>query len=84
MKTSISNEELEVKHLRVTGRYETSASETALNCTEQKRETLSTYVMLFMNGLGGLVARSRPWGRRAPGPKPASTEDPPCMRPAAR
>ncbi|GBN89322.1 hypothetical protein AVEN_94673-1 [Araneus ventricosus] len=35
-------------------------------------------------GLGGLVVRPRPLGRRAPGPKPDSTEDPPCMRPAAR
>ncbi|GBO25891.1 hypothetical protein AVEN_147040-1 [Araneus ventricosus] len=35
-------------------------------------------------GRGGLVARSRPWGRSAPGPKPDSTEDPPCMGPAAR
>ncbi|GBO25626.1 hypothetical protein AVEN_170732-1 [Araneus ventricosus] len=27
---------------------------------------------------------SRPWGRKAPGPRPDSTEDPPCMGPAAR
>ncbi|GBO12034.1 hypothetical protein AVEN_241308-1 [Araneus ventricosus] len=34
-----------------------------------------------MPGFGGLVARSRLWGRRAPGSKPDSTEDPPCMGP---
>ncbi|GBN80907.1 hypothetical protein AVEN_21070-1 [Araneus ventricosus] len=34
-------------------------------------------------GRGGLVVRSWPWGRRAPGPRPNSTEDPPCMGPAA-
>ncbi|GBO03691.1 hypothetical protein AVEN_188121-1 [Araneus ventricosus] len=33
-------------------------------------------------GRGGLVLRSRSWGRRAPGSKPASTVDPPCMGPA--
>ncbi|GBM62048.1 hypothetical protein AVEN_144271-1 [Araneus ventricosus] len=33
---------------------------------------------------GGLVVRSQPWSRRAPGPRPDSTEDPPCMGPAAR
>ncbi|GBM90642.1 hypothetical protein AVEN_213561-1 [Araneus ventricosus] len=33
---------------------------------------------------GGLVARSRLWGRRVPGSKPDSTEDPPCMGPVAR
>ncbi|GBM28137.1 hypothetical protein AVEN_224194-1 [Araneus ventricosus] len=37
-----------------------------------------------MRGRGGLVVRSRPWGRRAPGSRPDSTEDPPCMGPAAR
>ncbi|GBM53706.1 hypothetical protein AVEN_56405-1 [Araneus ventricosus] len=35
-------------------------------------------------GRGGLVVRSRLWGRRAPGSKPDSTEDPPCMGPVAR
>ncbi|GBL83094.1 hypothetical protein AVEN_165317-1 [Araneus ventricosus] len=35
-------------------------------------------------GRGGLVARSRLWGRRAPGSKPDSTEDPPFMGPVAR
>ncbi|GBL74585.1 hypothetical protein AVEN_235496-1 [Araneus ventricosus] len=29
---------------------------------------------------GGLVVRSRLWGRRVPGSKPHSTEDPPCIR----
>ncbi|GBN09386.1 hypothetical protein AVEN_177275-1 [Araneus ventricosus] len=38
----------------------------------------------MLEGRGGLVARSRTWGRRAPGSKPDSTEDPPCMGPAAR
>ncbi|GBO29097.1 hypothetical protein AVEN_164664-1 [Araneus ventricosus] len=32
---------------------------------------------------GGLVVRSRPWDRRAPGPKPDSTEDPSCIGPVA-
>ncbi|GBM60760.1 hypothetical protein AVEN_233827-1 [Araneus ventricosus] len=35
-------------------------------------------------GRGGRVARSRLWGRRVPGSKPDSTEDPPCMGPVAR
>ncbi|GBM86926.1 hypothetical protein AVEN_132317-1, partial [Araneus ventricosus] len=35
-------------------------------------------------GRGGLVVRSRPRDRRVAGLKPDSTEDPPCMRPAAR
>ncbi|GBM55200.1 hypothetical protein AVEN_182151-1 [Araneus ventricosus] len=35
-------------------------------------------------GRGGLVVRPRLWGRRAPGSKPDSTEDPPCMGPVAR
>ncbi|GBM39364.1 hypothetical protein AVEN_119030-1 [Araneus ventricosus] len=35
-------------------------------------------------GRGGLVVRSRLWGRRAPGSRPDSTEDPPCMGPVAR
>ncbi|GBL85662.1 hypothetical protein AVEN_193122-1 [Araneus ventricosus] len=30
-------------------------------------------------GRGGLVIRSRPWGRKVPGSKLDSTEDPPCM-----
>ncbi|GBL92713.1 hypothetical protein AVEN_119104-1 [Araneus ventricosus] len=33
---------------------------------------------------GGLAERSRLWGRRVPGSKPDSTEDPPCMGPVAR
>ncbi|GBN69761.1 hypothetical protein AVEN_206969-1 [Araneus ventricosus] len=43
--------------------------------------------MLFIfliRGRGGLVVRSRLWGRRAPGPKPDSTEDPTGMEPVAR
>ncbi|GBO01845.1 hypothetical protein AVEN_156989-1 [Araneus ventricosus] len=35
-------------------------------------------------GRGGLVVRSRPRDRKVAGPKPDSTEDPPCMGPAAR
>ncbi|GBM86959.1 hypothetical protein AVEN_156708-1, partial [Araneus ventricosus] len=35
-------------------------------------------------GRGGPVVGSRPWGPRASGPKPDSTEDPPCMGPVAR
>ncbi|GBO06614.1 hypothetical protein AVEN_176519-1 [Araneus ventricosus] len=35
-------------------------------------------------GHGGLVIRSRPRDRRVAGPKPDSTEDPPCMGPVAR
>ncbi|GBN23241.1 hypothetical protein AVEN_224013-1 [Araneus ventricosus] len=35
-------------------------------------------------GCGGLVVRSRLWGWRAPGSRPDSTEDPPCMGPVAR
>ncbi|GBN49238.1 hypothetical protein AVEN_216372-1 [Araneus ventricosus] len=34
-----------------------------------------------MQGGGGLVVRSRLWGRRVPGSKPDSTEDSPCMGP---
>ncbi|GBO39497.1 hypothetical protein AVEN_32258-1 [Araneus ventricosus] len=37
-----------------------------------------------LKGSGGIVVSSRPWGRRAPGSKPDSTEDPSCMGPAAR
>ncbi|GBL82701.1 hypothetical protein AVEN_263761-1 [Araneus ventricosus] len=33
-------------------------------------------------GRGGLVVRSRLRGRRAPGSKPNSTGDPPCVGPA--
>ncbi|GBM96189.1 hypothetical protein AVEN_186748-1 [Araneus ventricosus] len=35
-------------------------------------------------GRGGLVVRSRLWGRMVLGSKPDSTEDPPCMGPVAR
>ncbi|GBL88240.1 hypothetical protein AVEN_117820-1 [Araneus ventricosus] len=33
---------------------------------------------------GGLVVEFRPWDVGAPGSKPNSTEDPPCMGPATR
>ncbi|GBO08880.1 hypothetical protein AVEN_140990-1 [Araneus ventricosus] len=36
-----------------------------------------------LGGRGGLVARSRLWGRRVPGSKPDSTEDPSCIGPTA-
>ncbi|GBM78526.1 hypothetical protein AVEN_260452-1 [Araneus ventricosus] len=39
---------------------------------------------IFNKGRGSLVVRSRLWGRRAPGSKPDSTEDPPCIEPVAR
>ncbi|GBM76376.1 hypothetical protein AVEN_165977-1 [Araneus ventricosus] len=34
-------------------------------------------------GRGGLVVESRLWDRRVSGPRPDSTEDPPCIGPAA-
>ncbi|GBL68646.1 hypothetical protein AVEN_159633-1 [Araneus ventricosus] len=40
-------------------------------------------ILNFGQGRGGLLVRSRLWGRRAPGSKPNSTEDPPCMGPGA-
>ncbi|GBN90170.1 Zinc finger protein 233 [Araneus ventricosus] len=51
----------------------------------QRRALLHTGEKPFKcEGRGGLVVRSRPWGRRAPGSRPDSTEDPPCMGPASR
>ncbi|GBM92883.1 hypothetical protein AVEN_205215-1 [Araneus ventricosus] len=47
------------------------------NCTR----TLRTH---YYRGRGGLVVRSRPRDRRAPGSKPDSTEDPPYMGPTTR
>ncbi|GBN81358.1 hypothetical protein AVEN_263796-1, partial [Araneus ventricosus] len=44
----------------------------------------SIHTNLLQTICGGLVVRSRLWGRRAPGSKPDSTEDPPCMGPVAR
>ncbi|GBN63393.1 hypothetical protein AVEN_115912-1, partial [Araneus ventricosus] len=45
-------------------------------------------LMIHLHGIcgghGGLVVRPRLWGRRAPGSRPDSTEDPPCMVPVAR
>ncbi|GBN29884.1 hypothetical protein AVEN_178989-1 [Araneus ventricosus] len=35
-------------------------------------------------GRGGLVGRARLRGRRVPGSKPDSTEDPPCIGPVER
>ncbi|GBN47066.1 hypothetical protein AVEN_40716-1 [Araneus ventricosus] len=37
----------------------------------------------FRKGRGGLVVTPRLWGRRVPGSRPDSTEDPPCMGPVA-
>ncbi|GBM43096.1 hypothetical protein AVEN_269914-1 [Araneus ventricosus] len=62
------------------------------SCNEPRKQ-LSRYedtdakpltTQIFYGGRGGLVIRSRAWGRRVPGPKPDSTEDPPCMGPASR
>ncbi|GBO03925.1 hypothetical protein AVEN_73511-1, partial [Araneus ventricosus] len=36
-------------------------------------------ILYISGGLGGLVVRSRLWGRRVPGSKHDSTEDPTCM-----
>ncbi|GBM99920.1 hypothetical protein AVEN_248277-1 [Araneus ventricosus] len=47
-------------------------------------ETIWNNLLKFDAGRGGLVVRSGLWGRRAPGPKQDSIEDPPCMGPAAR
>ncbi|GBN68224.1 hypothetical protein AVEN_56125-1 [Araneus ventricosus] len=46
--------------------------------------TAKVFNIPVMGGRGGLVVRSRLWGRRAPGSKPDSTEDLPCMGPVAR
>ncbi|GBL73201.1 hypothetical protein AVEN_159266-1 [Araneus ventricosus] len=45
---------------------------------------LHVILHIFIEGRGGLVVRSRLWGRRVPGSKPDSTDDPPCMGPVAR
>ncbi|GBN13220.1 hypothetical protein AVEN_113910-1 [Araneus ventricosus] len=39
----------------------------------------STFLLLSLLGSGGLMVRSRLQGRRVPGSKPYSIEDPPCM-----
>ncbi|GBO08707.1 hypothetical protein AVEN_100227-1 [Araneus ventricosus] len=39
---------------------------------------------VLQGGRGGLVVKSRLWGRRVPGSKPDSTGDPSRMRPIAR
>ncbi|GBM31662.1 hypothetical protein AVEN_101281-1 [Araneus ventricosus] len=41
------------------------------------------YRICILSGCGGLVVRLRLWGQRAPGSKPDSIEDPPCMGPVA-
>ncbi|GBL72373.1 hypothetical protein AVEN_115306-1 [Araneus ventricosus] len=51
---------------------------------EKSRNIHCVIYLYFGQGRGGLVVRPRPWGRRAPGSKPDSTEDPPFMVPAAR
>ncbi|GBM92867.1 hypothetical protein AVEN_200099-1, partial [Araneus ventricosus] len=40
-------------------------------------------LLLHSRGPSGLVVRSRPRDRKVAGSKPDSTEDPPCMGPAA-
>ncbi|GBL79691.1 hypothetical protein AVEN_18225-1 [Araneus ventricosus] len=50
----------------------------SLNVEEQECRSLSS------RGRGGLVVRPRLWGQRAPGSRPDSTDDPPCMGPVAR
>ncbi|GBN41103.1 Relaxin receptor 1 [Araneus ventricosus] len=44
----------------------------------------AAHLSVLVGGRGGLVVRSRLWGRRVPGSRPDSTEDPPCMGPVAR
>ncbi|GBM29586.1 hypothetical protein AVEN_130071-1 [Araneus ventricosus] len=46
------------------------------------RQIHCTRGMLVL-GRDGLAAKSWLWGRSAPGSKPDSTEDPPCMGPVA-
>ncbi|GBN97226.1 hypothetical protein AVEN_82096-1 [Araneus ventricosus] len=41
------------------------------------------FLLKIYKGRCGLVVGSRLWGRRVAGSKPDSTEDPPCMGPAA-
>ncbi|GBM25987.1 hypothetical protein AVEN_223121-1 [Araneus ventricosus] len=75
------------KHSRwpkVTCHQEYSAQ--SVICCHQLRDPTNIYLRLQITpqekvalGRGGLVVRSRLWGRRAPGSKPDSTEDPPCM-----
>ncbi|GBM40084.1 hypothetical protein AVEN_245996-1 [Araneus ventricosus] len=43
-----------------------------------------TLLPTLLRGRGGLVIRSRLWGRRVPISRPDSTEDPPSMGPVAR
>ncbi|GBM51918.1 hypothetical protein AVEN_1502-1 [Araneus ventricosus] len=53
--------------------------------TRSASTTWRIHFIRIINGdRGGLVVRFRLWGRRAPGSKPDSTEDPPRMGPAAR
>ncbi|GBN58246.1 hypothetical protein AVEN_144231-1 [Araneus ventricosus] len=47
-------------------------------------QAFPTFLYYNFRGRGGLVVRSRLWGRRVPGSKPDSTEDPPCIGPVAR
>ncbi|GBO22527.1 hypothetical protein AVEN_188117-1 [Araneus ventricosus] len=51
------------------------------------KNSLTTFQNMIFSpniyGRGGLVARSRPPDRRVAGSNPDSTEDPPCMGPAA-
>ncbi|GBM66922.1 hypothetical protein AVEN_199898-1 [Araneus ventricosus] len=49
-----------------------------------KEENFNNWFKDCVQDRGGLVVGSRLWGRRAPGSKPDSTENPPCMGPASR
>ncbi|GBN71288.1 hypothetical protein AVEN_46348-1 [Araneus ventricosus] len=51
--------------------------------TEEGDEICFPYIFGPLLRSGGLVIKSRLRGRRVPGWKPDSIEDPPCMRPAA-
>ncbi|GBN60849.1 Signal peptide, CUB and EGF-like domain-containing protein 2 [Araneus ventricosus] len=70
-------------------------NESLNKCDHLCRNTVGSFKCLCRQGYtspdgfrcesrGGLVVRSRLWGRRVPGAKPDSTEDPPCMGLVAR
>ncbi|GBO14224.1 hypothetical protein AVEN_146566-1 [Araneus ventricosus] len=43
----------------------------------------NSFLLVILNGCSGLAVRSRLRGRRVPGSKSDSPEDPPCMAPIA-
>ncbi|GBM15646.1 hypothetical protein AVEN_95268-1 [Araneus ventricosus] len=86
-------EELKIKHNfngetktpnRIFNVAETGTSSVQKPLPILKLEIHSKTTPSQMAGHGGLVARSRLWGLKVPGSKSDSTEDPPCMGPAAR